>query len=279
MHELFATVNGIKTHYWQAGEAGSPVVLLHGGGTDSAALSWGGLIEPLAAEHQVWAPDLPGYGESDRPDIAYTTEFYLDFVQALLEAFGLARASLVGLSMGGALALGTALDTPQRVARLALVDSYGLQRTVSSHRLSYVMVKLPGLMEFTWRLTARSRDMAQAGLANVFNDPLTAPAALIDEVFAEAGKPLAGRAFTRYQRSQMTWSGLRTVYLDRLGEIKAPTLIVHGRQDKGVPVTCAQEAARRIPGAQLHIVDGAGHWAQREKPAEVKQVLLKFLRD
>ena len=278
MHELFVTVNGLKTHYWQAGETGSPVVLLHGGGTDSARLSWGGLIEPLAAEHQVWAPDLPGYGESDRPDTAYTTEFYLNFVQALLDAFGLARASLVGLSLGGALALGTALGTPERVARLVLVDSYGLQRTVSSHRMSYIMVTLPGLMELTWKLTARSRDMAQAGLANVFNDPLTAPAALIDEVFAEASKPLAGRAFTRYQRSQMTWSGLRTVYLDRLGEIKTPTLIVHGRQDKGVPVTCAQEAARRIKGAKVHIVDGAGHWAQREKPDEVKQLMQAFLR-
>ena len=188
-------------------------------------------------------------------------------------------ASLVGLSMGGALALGTALNTPQRVARLGLVDSYGLQRTVSGHRMSYFMVTLPGLMEFTWRLTARSRDMAQAGMANVFSDVQTAPAALIDEVYAEASKPLAGRAFTRYQRSQMAWSGLRTVYLDRLGEIKAPTLIVHGRQDQRVPVAVAQDAARRIQGAKLHIVDDAGHWAQREKPAEVKQVLQAFLRD
>jgi pimeloyl-ACP methyl ester carboxylesterase len=279
MHELNVTVSGLQTHYWQAGETGSPVVLLHGAGTDSARLSWGGLIEPLAAEHQVWAPDLPGYGDSDRPDIAYTSEFYLDFVQDLLNAFGLARASLVGVSLGGALALGTTLRTPERVDRLVLVDSYGLQRTVSGQRASYLMVTLPGLMELTWRLAGRSRDMAQASLSNVFYDVLIAPAALIDEFYAEASKPLAGRAFTRYQRSQLTWSGLRTVYLDQLGQIKAPTLIVHGRQDQSVPVTCAQEAARRIPGAQLRLVEGAGHWAQREKPAEVKPVLQAFLKD
>ncbi len=234
----------------------------------------------LAATHQVWAPDLPGDGDSDRPDIPYTLDFYLDFVQALLDTFDLASGtSLVGLALGGALALGTALRAPERVARLVLVDSYGLRRAVSGHRLSYLMVTLPGLMEMTWRMTGRSREMARAGMGSLFNDVLTAPAALIDEMYAEASKPHAGRAYTRYQRSQITWSGLRTVYLDRLGEIKAPTLIVHGREDKSVAVSGAQEAARRIPGAQLHIVAGAGHWAQREKPKEVEKVIQAFLKD
>jgi pimeloyl-ACP methyl ester carboxylesterase len=236
-------------------------------------------MEPLAAEHQVWAPDLPGYGDSERPDIAYTIDFYLDFVQALLDTFGLSNASLVGLALGGALALGTTLRTPERVARLVLLDSYGLRRAVAGQRMSYLMVTLPGLMEMTWRMNGRSRELAQAGMGNLFHDVLTAPAGLIDEVYAEASKPEAGRAYTRYQRSQVTWSGLRTVYLDRLGEIQAPTLIVHGRQDKSVPVDGAQEAARRIRGAKLHIVEGAGHWAQREKPKEVEKVIRAFLKD
>jgi pimeloyl-ACP methyl ester carboxylesterase len=279
IQERSITVQGLNIHYLQAGEAGSPVVLLHGAGTDSARLSWGELIGPLSAEHRVWAPDLPGYGESDRPDSAYDTDFYLGFVQSLLDGFGLARTSMVGLSMGGALALGTTLRTPARVDRLVLVDSYGLQRTVAMQPLSYLMVVTPGVMEATWALTRRSRNMARAGLSNVFHDVAAAPTTLIDEVYAEAQKPHAGRAFTRYQRADVTWSGLRTVYLNRLGEIRAPTQIVHGRQDKGVPVACAEEAHRLIGGSLLHIIDGAGHWSQREKPDEVGRVVREFLKD
>ncbi len=277
--ERWTSAAGLRIHFYYAGEAGSPVLLLHGAGTDSARLSWEPVIGPLSAQHRVWAPDLPGYGDSDRPDTAYTTEFYLGFLGQLLEALGLPRASLVGLSMGGALALGVALRWPERVERLVLVDSYGLQRSVALHKLSYLMVKTPGVLEATWALMRGSRALAASALGNVVHDVRAAPPALIDALYAEARRPYAGRAFTRYQRDDVLWNGLRTVYLDRLGEIRAPTLLVHGRQDKAVPLACAQEAQRRIVGAQLHVVDGAGHWPQREKTDEFNRVVVGFLRE
>ena len=270
-------VQGFNIRCLKAGERGPLVLLLHGAGTDSAQLSWGEVIGPLAANHRVYAPDLPGYGDSDRPDTAYTTDFYVSFLGELLDTLGLLRASLVGLSMGGALALGAALRWPERVNRLALVDTYGIQRKVAMHKLSYLMVITPGVLEATWASVRASRAMGRASLRNIFHDPRSVPEALIDEIYAEARKPHAGRAFTRYQRHDMRWNGLRTVYLDRLDEIHAPTLFIHGRQDKAVPLACAEEAHALLPGSQLQVIDGAGHWPQREKPAEFLKVIQEFL--
>jgi pimeloyl-ACP methyl ester carboxylesterase len=277
--DQWLVVQGLRIHYLSARETGSPVLLLHGGGTDSARLSWGQVIGPLAAGHHVYAPDLPGYGDSDRPDIRYSTEFYVSFVGNLMEALGLSRASLMGLSMGGAIALGTTLRWPERVDKLALVDSYGLQRTVAMHKLSYLMVHTPGIMEATWALMRSNRAMGRAGLRNVLHDASAAPESLVNEVYAEASKPHAGRAFTTYQRDEMLWNGLRTVYLDRLHETHVPTLLVHGREDRGVPLACAEEAHSLIAGSRLHVIDGAGHWSQRENPKEFNRVVTEFLKD
>jgi pimeloyl-ACP methyl ester carboxylesterase len=280
IHSQTISVHGLRTHILKAGEAGSTVLLLHGGGTDSAKLSWGDVMVPLAESgHRVLAPDLPGYGESERPDIAYNTTFYIDFVGQLITTLGLERPSLMGLSMGGAIALGSTLRWPERVNCLVLVDSYGLQRKVALHFISWLTVKTPGVMEGTWVMARSSRSMAHWLLTSIFHDPNAIPDELMDELFAEAKKPHAGRAFTRYQRDDIFTGGLRTVYLDRLGEIQAPTLIVHGQNDVAVPLAWAEEAHRLLPGSTLHVIPGAGHWSQREKPQEFISTVVDFLKD
>ena len=126
LREQWLDVKGMKIHCQTAGDSGSPVVLLHGAGLDAASLSWALLIGPLAESHRVFAPDLPGYGQSDRPTTPHTVRFYIDWLNDLLTALQLERASLVGLSLGGAIALGLTLDQPKRVHKLVLVDSYGM---------------------------------------------------------------------------------------------------------------------------------------------------------
>jgi len=280
IHDQTQTINGLRTHLLTAGDNGSPVLLLHGAGTDSARLSWGEVIGPLAESgHRVVTPDLPGYGDSDRPDIPYNTAFFIDYVGQLITALDLERPSIMGLSMGGAIALGVALRWPERVDCLVLVDSYGLQRKVAMQFISWLSVKTPGVMESTWALVRSSRSMARWSMTNIFHDPKAISDVLLDEILAEANKPYAGRAFTRHQRDDVFANGLRTVYLDRLGEIKAPTLIVHGGDDKAVPLACAEEAHRLMPGSTLHVIPGAGHWSQREKPQEFIQTVVKFLID
>ncbi len=286
VEDKFISVMGCRIHYLAAGEAGSPVILLHGGGLDSARLSWGQIIGPLAeAGHRVYAPDCPGYGDSDRPGpaegpcgAADTIEEYAGCLREFMDGLGLARAGLLGISMGGGIALAAALLWPERVDRLVLVDSYGLQRTVQYHKLSYLTVHIPGLMAASYALAGRSRSLARASLGTILHDASKAPDSLIDELLREARKPHAGRPFSRMQRREMTWSGLRTVYIDRLKEIRAPILFIHGDEDKLVPLHWAEEAHARVPGSQLHVIKGAGHWPHPEHPEELVRVAAEFLK-
>ena len=133
---IWLDVDGMRIHCLTAGESGAPVVFLHGAGVDSASLSWGEVIGPFSTHHRVFAPDLPGYGQSSKPDIQYTMDFYVSFVEHLLDVLHLEKVSLVGLSLGGAIALALTLRSPVRVEKLVLVDTYGIQDKVVAHRLS-----------------------------------------------------------------------------------------------------------------------------------------------
>jgi pimeloyl-ACP methyl ester carboxylesterase len=259
-------------------------------------MSWGLAIEPLAASHRVIAPDLPGYGESDRPDVVsdesyhrtlsdesyhrtYTNDYYIDVLDRLLHALRIKKPSLVGISMGGGIALGFSLRWPDRVNRLVLVDSYGLADRAPSHRLSYLFLRVPFLNEMTWATIRYSRSLARWSLSSIFHDPSRMSDDLVDEVWAESKRPRAGKAFAHFQNYELGWRGLRTVYVDRLGEIKAQTLIVHGAEDRLVPIAAARVAHDRIAGSQLHIIPGCGHWPQRERPDEFNEAIVSFLQD
>jgi pimeloyl-ACP methyl ester carboxylesterase len=99
-------VEGLRIHYLMAGHADAPpVLLLHGGGYDSAYLSYKPSIGSIFQYHRVFAPDWPGYGESDKPGMGYSTEYYVEFLGRLMDALSLEKASLVGISMGGAISL------------------------------------------------------------------------------------------------------------------------------------------------------------------------------
>src|SRR5918995_5197846 len=181
-------------------EDAPPVLLLHGGGYDSASLSYKQSIEPISQHYEVFAPDWPGYGESDKPKMRYSTEYYVDFLAHLMDALGLEKASIVGISLGGAISLGFALRWPQRVEKLVLVDSHGLGKEVPGRVMSYVLVRLPLLNRVMWAVMGRSRRMIRWSLRTVFHDPHVVTKSLVDEVFQEAKKPGAGEAWRSWQR-------------------------------------------------------------------------------
>ena len=279
IQERWIEVEGLKTHVLTAGESGSPVVLLHGGGIDSAQLSWELAISPLAQAHRVFAPDLPGYGQSDKPDVVYNSDFYIDFLTHLLDELQLPKVSLVGLSMGGAIALGFTLRCPGRVNRLVPVDPYGIMPKVAWHRLSYLYVQTP-LNELSYWFYKRSRGMVRWTLLHgLISSPDRLPDSLVDEAFRAVQAPDAGKAFTSFQRYDLTWNGLRTNYTDRLHEITAPTLFVHGEKDPAVPLKYAQQAHELVRNSQLYIMAGCLHWPMRDQPAEFNRVVAAFLQD
>src|SRR6266480_7978953 len=114
------TIDGVNIHY-VCGGTGTPLVLVHGLGS-SAAVEFYYNLEPLAAHHRVLAIDLPGFGKSDKPVLAYTIDLFVKAVRDLMTSEGLERAAVMGVSMGGGLALGLALELAYLVERVVLVE-------------------------------------------------------------------------------------------------------------------------------------------------------------
>ena len=271
-------VEGLRIHCLMAGNTDAPpVLLLHGGGYDSAYLSYKPSIESICQYHRVFAPDWPGYGESDKPRARYSTEYYVDFLGHLMDVLGVEKANLVGISMGGAISLGFSLRWPQRVEKLVLVDSHGLGKEVPGRVVSYVVVRLPLLNKLVWAILGRSRRMIRWSLQTVFHDPEAVTGSLVDDVFQVAKKPGVGQAWRTWQRNEIEWSGLHTDFVDRLHTLTVPTLILHGAEDRYVPVSWAQRAHELIGDSEFYVFPRCGHWLTREKPTEFGRVVLEFL--
>jgi pimeloyl-ACP methyl ester carboxylesterase len=261
-----------------AGRQGPPVLLLHGGGTDAAALSWGPLIADLGRDYRVIAPDLPGYGCSPWADVPHTPDYYVNLIVRLLDTMEVDCATVIGVSMGGGIALGLGLQAPERVHALVPIASYGLQRMAPLHRVSWLAVQADIGTEGTYRLLARNRWLMRQSVAAIFGEPRRLTTDLVDELQLLMAQPGVGRAFRAFQRAEVGRHGLRTVYMDQLGRIRAPTFYIHGTHDTLVPVACAQEAQRRTPGALLYLLRRVGHWPQREVPLAFNQLVRAFLQ-
>lgn len=274
----YVTLRGVRLHYVQAGETGAPLVLLHGGGLDSASLSWSQTWPALARSHRIFVPDLPGYGDSDRPfEFEHSIESYGRLLMDFLDAIGIAQAGFCGVSMGGALALHIGLNYPEQVLCLIPVASYGLQRRAPAHVMSYFFVRMPFLSRLIYVLLRRNRTWVRASLRPIFADPSRITNDLVNQAFAELSKPRVGEAFMDFQRREVLLGRLRTNFLTRLAQLRAPTLFVHGDQDALVPVAWAREAARRTPHALLREMKGCGHWPQRERSEEFNTIVADFL--
>jgi pimeloyl-ACP methyl ester carboxylesterase len=260
-----------------AGDPSDPVVvLLHGGGLDSASLTWRELIPALSDDYRVLAPDLPGYGESDPPERVPTTDYYVRILERFLDAEGVDSAALVGASMGGGIALGYALAHPERVDAIVPIDSYGLGGTVPFGLFGTLFTRLPVLSELAWQAVTRSRTVAWFSVRAIVGYGNLTPE-LVDEVYAEAQRN-DGSAWRRFQRAEVGLRGLKTNYVDRLPDVTVPTLLIHGEDDSLVPSSLAVRAAALIPNAEVRILPNCGHWAPREKPNRVNALVRLFLQ-
>jgi pimeloyl-ACP methyl ester carboxylesterase len=277
IEDRWVEVEGLRVSCLAAGVGNAPVLLLHGGGYDSASLSYRHAIDPISEHHRVFAPDWPGYGQSDKPQMEYTTEYYVGFLGHLMDALGLENASLVGISLGGAISLGFSLRSPQRVEKLVLVDSHGLGGEIPGGVASFALVRLPLLNRLVWAALGRSRKMVEWSLQSVFYDPQIITGNLVDEVHQLVKKPGMGRAWRSWQQNEIRWKGLRTNFVERLNELAVPTLILHGADDRFVPVAWARRAHELIEDSELHVLPQCGHWLTLERPEEFNRAVLEFL--
>ena len=254
------------------------VVLLHGGGTDSAELSWGEVGPRLAAGgFRVIAPDHPGCGESPLPTWRVTQQRLVAYVGEFIDALGLDHYAIGGLSLGGALTIGHVLDRPERVTGALLLDSYGLMPRLAAgrHLLAWAMQRT-GALDLATRWMATNRAALTWSLKSLIRDPAQRTPELIAEIISAARHP-GFAAFEQWQQDEMLWNRLKTDYTAQLASFPSPALIVHGDRDAGVPIARARAAAALIPHAELKVVAGAGHWVQRDQPDVVVAAMLDFL--
>jgi pimeloyl-ACP methyl ester carboxylesterase len=263
--------------YLTSGDHGPAVVLLHGAGFDNSQVSWGRLGRELSEDHRVFAPDLPGHGESRPWNACADGRGLEDATVRLLDHWGLPSATLVGLSLGAAIAMGTALRAPERVDRLVLVSSGGIQDRVRCHELSYLMTRQP--VAWLFGLALRHPAVARRFVASLpFAADVGEPERrqLEDLIREEVGRR-RGRFLDDWQRLEMGPRRVRIDFRPDLARISCPTLFVHGSEDELVPLRYAKDAASRVEGAHLAVIEGAGHAAPLDHPAQVGQVIRGFL--
>lgn len=257
--------NGIGTNYLDAG-SGSPVVLVHGSGPGvSAYANWRLTIPDLSAEHRVLAPDMAGFGFSDRPG-DYGMEGWLAQLDGFLRELGLERVSLVGNSFGGGLSLAFAARWPERVDRLVLMGSVGVSFPIT-HGLDAVWGYEPSIenMRHILDLFAYDRNLVNDELAQVRYR------ASIEPGFQEAFSSM-------FPAPRQRWVDAMATPEDVIRSLPHDTLIIHGRDDQIIPMSNATRLLGLIERSQLHVFGRCGHWTQIEHAKAFNALLLSFLR-
>ena len=260
-------------------EAGSGPVLLLIHGMAGNIGNWQEVIEPLARHHTVIAPDLPGHGASAPGAGDYSLGAHAASLRDLLVVLGHERATLVGHSLGGGIAMQFAYQFPDITERLVLVSSGGLGPEVSPVLRA---AALPGADLFIAATAAAGRS-AGAALARALAAVRLQPTADIAEVargYASLADPDRRAAFLATLRSVISVGGQRIYAGDRLYLTEGiPVLIMWGARDPIIPVRHAEHAHQAIPGSRLKIFDRVGHLPQLEAPARFVAALERFLEE
>ncbi|WP_420594187.1 alpha/beta fold hydrolase [Deinococcus sp.] len=271
----FLDVGGVRTRHIMAGE-GPPVILLHGIGRSLE--DFAPTFRALATSRRVYAPDLIGFGHTDKPPVAYSLPGLARFVRHYLDTVGETRpAVLIGNSLGGAVAQMFAAMFPARASGLVLVNAAGFGREVA---LSLRLCAVPGLGEWLLRPSPAG---ARRVTRSLFASPAFATPERIAHTLTLAQQPGAARAFLSVLRSIGDVRGARiewqTELARRLCALSRPTLIVWGDQDQILPAHHLQVARQAHPHARFHLFEQTGHLPQIERESEFIALLHSFLKD
>ena len=278
----------IRVHQLQGGH-GSPVLFIHGLGS-SGYMEWRFNLEPAAVRHRVYAPDLPGYGRTEKPRVHYTIAYFARFIERYMDDCGLAAAAIVGASLGGRIALEIALESPRLARRLVLVNALGLGRPKPQMaQMAYGLVTVPHVGEAVMRFTRSALRWAPPRtirrVAGRFAGSSSDLEKVMDDVYLDNLREMYEtrefhNAYLSTVRSLIhprALLGGQNDVSQRLSELKMPVQLIWGADDPLFPVAHATRPHALIPDCKLAVIEGAGHTPQAERPDEFNRLLNEFL--
>lgn len=257
----------IATNYQDVGQ-GDPVLLLHGSGPGvSAWANWRGVISSLHDEFRLLAPDLAGFGYTEvPPDIQYSRAVWLRQIVDFLDALKLDKINLVGNSFGGSMALALAIEHPERVGKIVLMGSVGVPFELT-----------PGL-DAVWGYEPSFKSMQ-----SLMRDTFAYDTGLITDQLVESRYLASLRtqeAFaSMFPAPRQRWIDAMAHSEEAIRGIKQPVLMVHGRDDKVIPVSTSLTLHQWIDDSRVHLFGRCGHWTQIEKAAEFCGLVREFFKD
>jgi 2-hydroxymuconate-semialdehyde hydrolase len=248
---------------------GTPVLLIHGSGPGvSAWANWRLVMPELARTRRVIAPDMVGFGLTDRPaGMRYTMDAWVQQALDLLDALDLERADIVGNSFGGALALSLAIRAPQRVRRIVLMGSVGVPFQITEG------------LEAVWGYTPTLENMR--GIMDVFAHDRSLVTDELARLRYEASmRPGLQEAFAAmFPAPRQRWVDAMASPEAAIRTLPHETLLIHGREDRVIPLATSLTLAQWIPHSQLHVFGHCGHWSQIEHSARFNRLVEGFLAE
>ena len=263
------TAAGIRTNYHDSGGAGTPVLLIHGSGPGvSAWANWRLVMPTLAQQARVIAPDMVGFGYTERPQgFVYSMDAWVRQAVGLLDALGIERTDLVGNSFGGALSLALAIAHPERVRRLVLMGSAG------------VSFPLTEGLDAVWGYTPSVENMRAIMDYFAFDQGL-----MSDDLarlrFEASIRPGFQESFAAmFPAPRQRWiEALASAEAD-IRALPHQALVIHGREDRVIPLSTSLTLSSWIQRSQLHVYGQCGHWTQIEHAARFARLVGDFLAE
>jgi len=258
--------NGIRTNYLEAGSGSGTVVLIHGSGPGVTAYSnWRLVLPALGEDFHVLAPDMVGFGYSDRPDdVEYNVQTWADQTVGFMDAMGIKKAHLVGNSFGGAIALRIATQHPERVDQLVLMGSMGVDFPITEGLDTVwgyegTIESMRNVLDFF----AYSRDLVNEELAQVRYK------ASVEPGFQEAFSAM-------FPAPRQRWVDAMSSPEEEISKLTHRTLVMHGREDKVIPVSNSYKLEELIDNADLAVFSHCGHWSMIERTADFNRLVRDF---
>ncbi len=254
-----------RVRYARTGRGTNEVLLIHGLG--GSALSWTYNLRELSKHFQVFAPDLIGFGKSDRPKIRYDMKMFLKFVKRFMDRVGIKKANIVGSSMGGQIAAEFALSYPSRVQKLVLVSPAGIPPRE---------FKGTGeLKRYAKILDAKSFDETRKALTPVDSSGISITDDYVSSVYDYVRSPGVKHAFL----SSLQGSAKAPRLASRLKSIKVKTLVVWGKNDNLIPVKYCEPFISRADNFRLLLIERCGHRPHAERPDIFNSAVIDFLKE